>query len=200
MCRFLETIRVEDGAADLLPWHEQRFRATQMEAWGRIVHLPLAQVMPEYPSAPGVFKMRLLYSESGLEWSIEPYRRREIFSLELVDGSGIDYHLKSADRSELNRLSRDWTRGVEILILQEGRITDTGFSNVAFENNEVWWTPRRPLLKGTRRASLLESGALSEAEISIEDLRDYRRVALFNAMLPWEKKIILPIEAISKKI
>ncbi len=196
MCRFLETVRVVDGAAPLLPWHERRFRATQMEAWGGIVHLPLAQLMPECPSAPGVFKARLLYSKFELEWSVEPYQPREIRRLELRDGKTIDYHLKSADRSQLNRLSRDREKGSEILIFQEGVITDTTFSNVAFEDHRGWWTPWRPLLKGTRRASLLESGILSEAEISIGDLRDYRWVALFNAMLPWEEKIVLPVTSI----
>ena len=196
MCRFLETVRVVDGAAPLLPWHERRFRATQMAAWGGIVHLPLAQLMPECPSLPGVFKARLLYSKFELEWSVEPYQPREILFLEPVDGSGLDYHLKLVDRSKLNRLSRDRKKGVEILIIQEGRITDTSFSNVAFEDERGWWTPRRPLLKGTRRASLLESGVLSEADIAIGDLTEYRRVALFNAMLPWEEKIILPVTSI----
>lgn len=195
MCRFLETIRVVRGACPLLSWHQCRFEATQREAWGRVLHVPLAQQLPEFPPE-GVYKARLIYSEQQLDWSVEEYHRREIRRLDLVDGNGLDYHLKFADRCELKALLHRRAPGTEILIFQGGCVTDTSFSNVAFENEMGWFTPERPLLFGTRRAALLASGYLREAEIRVEQLRKFRRIALLNAMIPWEERMTLAVEAI----
>ena len=48
-----------------------------------------------------------------------------------------------------------------------------------------WYTPLHPLLKGTKRAELLDKGVLKEKEIKKEELSSFSAVRLFNAMIGW---------------
>ena len=50
-----------------------------------------------------------------------------------------------------------------------------------------WYTPAQPLLKGTRRAALLDAGILTEQDIPALKIREYQKIRLFNAMLPFGK-------------
>lgn len=61
---------------------------------------------------------------------------REIRSLRLVAADDeLDYHLKYADRSALARLLQRRDDCDEILIVRDGAITDTSYSNVAFSTD-----------------------------------------------------------------
>ena len=64
-----------------------------------------------------------------------------------------------------------------------GLLTDTSIANIALWDGRQWHTPARPLLKGTRRAELLDNGILTEHDIPVEKIWTYRKIRLFNAML-----------------
>ena len=66
----------------------------------------------------------------------------------------------------------------DILIVKQGFITDTSYSNVLFYNGKEWLTPTHPLLKGTQRASLLDQEIIRVAEIRLEDLHHFKKVTL----------------------
>jgi 4-amino-4-deoxychorismate lyase len=72
----------------------------------------------------------------------------------------------------------------DILIVKNGLITDTSYSNVAFFDGQLWFTPHQPLLPGTARARLLHEGCLQEAKITLTDLHRFEKCSLINAMLP----------------
>lgn len=97
----------------------------------------------------------------------------------------IDYACKSTDRSALNRLFA--RRGVydDILIVRRHLLTDTSIANIALFDGSHWHTPQHPLLKGTKRAELLDKGILTEKDIRTEELPAYSTVRLFNAMIDW---------------
>lgn len=70
-----------------------------------------------------------------------------------------------------------------MLIVRNGRLTDTSIANVALWNGTEWHTPSFPLLKGTHRQRLLDEGRIVERDITVDDLSLYSRVRLFNAMI-----------------
>ena len=72
----------------------------------------------------------------------------------------------------------------EVVIIRNGLLTDTSYSNIALFDGRHWVTPRQPLLRGTMRQSLLDAGVLTEQDIKAEDWSSYRRVSLINAMMP----------------
>ena len=107
----------------------------------------------------------------------------------------LDYTYKSAGREPLNCLFA--LRGAcdDILIVKQGLLTDTSIANIALSDGTHWYTPAHPLLKGTRRAALLEEGILQEKDIRPEDLPSFSTVRLFNAMIDWGE-LELPVRNI----
>jgi len=45
---------------------------------------------------------------------------------------------------------------------------------------------KQPLLKGTTRARLIDEGKIIEADIKVQDLRTFSKVALLNAMIDFD--------------
>ena len=69
--------------------------------------------------------------------------------------------------------------------MKNGLLTDTSIANIALYDGNDWCTPLHPLLKGTKRAELLDKGVLKEKEIKKEELSSFSAVRLFNAMIGW---------------
>ena len=140
------------------------------------------------------YKARVVYGEQGIE-TVEytPYSMREIHSLQVVEDDTIEYGYKSTDRSCLNALVAQKGSCDEIIIVKNGLLTDTSFTNLAVYDGKHWLTPKHPLLPGTKRAALLDKGVIQEADITLEDLRNATKVRLFNAMIEFGEMEI-PIE------
>jgi 4-amino-4-deoxychorismate lyase len=84
----------------------------------------------------------------------------------------------------------------EIMIVKKGLITDAYYYNFIFEKGGMWYTPASPLLKGCRRASLLDAGILHLADISVEHIHKYDRIHLINAMTEPGKIVLHPNQVI----
>ena len=78
----------------------------------------------------------------------------------------------------------------DVLIVRNNLLTDTSIANVALEKEGVWYTPRTPLLKGTKRALLLEQGVLTECDIPSDEISSYSHIALFNAMIDFQSLVL----------
>lgn len=124
----------------------------------------------------------ITYNSTILDIKFFDYTPRIIKSLKLIE-SDIEYSHKFADRGKLNDLMLQKEDYDEVLIVKDGHITDTTFSNVVFESNEGLFTPNTYLLNGTKRQLLLNKGIIKEAIITPNDLHKYDNVHLINAML-----------------
>lgn len=74
-------------------------------------------------------------------------------------------------------------------------MSDTSIANIAFFDGVKWITPNTPLLQGTTRTRLLDEGKIYEAEISLELIPQFKKIALMNAMVGFielENGILLP--------
>ena len=131
----------------------------------------------------GIYKCRVVYSDKIIDVTFEKYSRRSVHGLKLVYDDGIDYAYKYEDKNCLLSLRERRGHCDDILIVKNGWITDTSFSNIVFFDGHKWITPASPLLKGTKRAFLLAAGLISEDEIAVADIRLFREAALINAML-----------------
>ena len=184
MCLFIETIRIDHGRVCNLSRHNRRLNDTRAHFWPESTPLQLS----DYLSSPGC--------GAGIEdLSYSPYAVRHVHSLALMQADTIDYTYKSAGREPLNCLFA--LRGAcdDILIVKQGLLTDTSIANIALSDGTHWYTPAHPLLKGTKRAALLEEGILQEKDIRPEDLPSFSTVRLFNAMIDWGE-LELPVRNI----
>jgi 4-amino-4-deoxychorismate lyase len=85
----------------------------------------------------------------------------------------------------------------DILIVKRGMVTDSSYSNVVFRGSYGnWVTPATYLLPGTRRASLIQQGLISETDISINDITKYTELKLINAMMGLDDTEGIPVKNI----
>ncbi|HBZ26679.1 MAG TPA: chorismate-binding protein [Rikenellaceae bacterium] len=182
---FIETIKVVDGVAQNLDLHLKRSSQTMLHNFGIIKALPLAELLYFNVNLPlnGVYKLRVIYSKDIIDYSLEPYIPKNIKTLRMIDGGDIDYRFKYENRDTINTLFEKRGDCDDILIVKEGLITDSSYCNVVFGEGRSYFTPADPLLKGTKRESLLISGAIRERVIRESEIGRYRTVFIVNAML-----------------
>ncbi|MEN4046436.1 aminotransferase class IV family protein [Sulfurimonas sp. NWX367] len=184
--QYLETIKAVDAKLFHLAYHQKRLEKT-------VGHSGIILQDILHPPASGFFRCRVVYD--GEEYSItyHQYKKKSIQTLKLVFDNEIEYCKKYYDRSKIEKLLEKKSFCDDILIVKNSLITDTSIANIAFKYKDEWITPKSPLLEGTTRARLLESGKIREDDISVEDLNHFEQVALMNAMIDFD---IIPNENI----
>ena len=181
---FIESLKIVDGRFIHPELHWQHITDTQRVHFGNSTFLPLSSESIPPDKRLGTLKCRIIYDQEIRKIDFETYSPRRVHTLKLVDGSGIDYTFKYADRDKL-------------IQLQNGRITDTSYSNVVFYDGNQYITPSTYLLNGTKRRYLLERGIIKEQDIGLGDLPRFRYLFLINAMLDLEDNIQVKIRDIS---
>ena len=134
----------------------------------------------------GKYKLRVSYNANSFSYQFDSYYDKEVHSLKLVVDNEIDYSHKFEDRSAIEKLINMRGGFDDILIIKQGHVTDTSFTNIVFFDGYDWFTPDTPLLEGTRRAALLEQGIIQEMPIRMHDIKQYQSFKLINAMRPFE--------------
>lgn len=187
MSQFIESIKLKDGQLYLLPYHEARMNRTRREVLGLLNPLKIEPLLQSFLNKHpiGLFKIRVLYDFAIDMIEIHSYIPRKINTLRIVKGT-LNYFYKTTDRKKLQTLYQQRKNCDDILIIKEGFFTDSYYANVAFYDGDTWYTPSFPLLKGVQRQYLLEQKIIIAKRIHIEDLNQYKKVKLFNAMMAWQ--------------
>lgn len=176
----LETIRIEEGEVHNLSYHQTRCDRSRQILFGKTSPLLLASLIT--PPSKGLYRCRILYDTQIQSIEYLPYTPKKIKKLKVVP-STIQYPYKYADRKPLKQLLHQYPNSDEIIIEQEGYITDTTIANIALYNGTTWYTPQKPLLQGTMRQKLLDQGKIHPRPIKKEEIQNYTQIALLNAML-----------------
>lgn len=182
MCQFIETIRIENGKALNLGFHNYRFNKTRRDIFECNLPINLADYIQPADYTERT-KCRIEYQDEVEKVEYQPYTIRPVNSLKMVTSDGLDYTYKSSNRQKLDELFKQKGDADDILIIKDGFLTDTSIANIALWNGSEWETPEKPLLEGTKRASLLGKGLIVPAAIRPNDLSRYSRIRLFNAMI-----------------
>jgi 4-amino-4-deoxychorismate lyase len=190
MCRLFETIKISDGKPENLFFHNERLNNSRKLLFGRSDQLKLEDYINVPANAgKGIFRCRVIYSYSVISIEFTPYIPTLIKTLKTVEADSLEYYHKFLDRTALLSLI-DKNVADDILIVRNGLITDTSYSNIVFTDGEKWVTPDTPLLKGTMRAFLLSKGIITEERITINDLSRFSHLRMINAMLGFAAKDI----------
>ncbi len=166
-----------------IEYHNKRINDARCVLFGAKDNIDLNHVVavpPEFSNE--VHKCRVIYSENIIEIDFQRYTKKNIRSLQIVHDDDIFYPYKYVDRSNILRHLSS-TVADDILIVKNGLITDTSFSNVVFSDGKNYSTPATPLLKGTKRAKLIDDKIIYEEEIRVNDLHKFKFIYLINAML-----------------
>lgn len=193
----LETIKCRDGELYNLAFHQSRFDAARESHFPEAPKLNLShlvQVPEEFRE--GLFRCRVLYSETIEKIEFLPHRIREVRHLRLIEDNTIAYPYKYSDRSRLDDLFEQRANCDDILIVKDRCITDSYYANPIFFDGRKWWATDMPLLPGTQRARLLAEGKVSECRITVDDLSKYEKVGLVNALQDMDDMPVVPIGSI----
>ena len=182
----LESLAVMDGSLRNLEYHLQRMERSAGFYYGQPAPDPRKSLNDAAAACgEGLWKVRLFYDREirKVEWA--RYTRRSYENVVLVDGAGVDYSCKRADRGQLDELTEAArAAGADTaLIVRNGLVTDFSHANAAFFDGRDWWTPAQPLLEGTCRARLLDEGRIRPGDIPAAELDRYSEVSPLNALM-----------------
>ena len=174
------TIKVKNGKLLNLEYHQKRIDYTR-EFFGFTKQLDLKKY--DFDLAKhGQYRLRIDYDEEIKGFTCKAFTCREFTKFRVVE-SDIKYDYKYTNRDKLDALKTDET---EIIIVKDGYIRDTTVANIALYINGYWLTPKKPLLKGTTRARLIDDGFLKCANLTIEDLKKAENFAIMNALIDFK--------------
>ena len=112
MCRFIETVKLENGNYKLINYHNKRLNDTIIHFFKKnrlkSEFIDIGKFLPS-PAAEfkkGIFKCRIVYSDKIESIEILPYIKKNIKRLKLVEAD-IDYSLKFENRDSINNLFKE---------------------------------------------------------------------------------------------
>lgn len=187
MFRLLESIRLQNGNFHRLNYHQQRMDRSVKELSGQRNAVSLMEALKKY-NVPktGLYKCRVVYSDKIETVEFIPYEIKPVNSLRIVYDQEIKYEHKYQNRDSLNALLSQRQYCDDILIVKNGFVTDSSYSNVIFYDGVNWITPAAPLLKGTMRQFLLDTAEIKAAPVAVQDIPSFKKFRLINSMLAFD--------------
>jgi 4-amino-4-deoxychorismate lyase len=184
MCRFIESIKLLDGIFYRLEFHQMRMNICSELFYpdADFIHLQSALTNSHSPQS-GLFKCKVTFDSEILKIEYFPYKKRKINSLRIVPTEIESLPYKNEDRKDYNLSFGLRGKYDDVLLVRKGLLTDTSICNIALFDGLSWLTPAKPLIYGVNRASLLEEGKIIEKDIKQDELKNFSKIRLFNAMI-----------------
>ena len=199
MSQFFESIRVKDGIAEQLGFHQLRVNKT-LKAFDASNHsIELASIVQQLVlPADGLFKLKISYDLNGnYQSAFTPYQYKQIQNFALVDIKEQSYDYKFSNRDWINEALIQSGKD-EIMMHDGGLIKDCSYTNIVFYDGVNWYTPAVPLLEGTQRAKLIEEGIIQPKALYVQDIPNFKQFKCINAMIGWEDAVEYKIELIKE--
>jgi 4-amino-4-deoxychorismate lyase len=198
MSQFFESIRVNNGIAENLSFHQARVHKTLQAFDASQSNISLEAIVQQLALPQlGLFKLRISYDLNGNHQAkLTPYVYKQISQFALVDIKGFSYDYKFSNRDWINEaLSHSGTD--EIIMHDNGFIKDCSYTNIVFYDGVDWYTPESPLLAGTQRAKLIREGVIITKALHVDDILNLKKFKCINAMIDWDAAVEYKIELIS---
>ncbi len=192
MFPFFETLKVRNGLVFNLEGHQERVNRTFKHHFldekysshqGLSLRKALVSTLNEIPKDNLLYRVRIDYDHSSYNIQYFIYKSKIIRSLKTIECGDADYSYKYTDRQFLEHLFSQKEACDDILIMRNGFICDTSYSNVVFYDGSHWFTPTTYLLRGTKREHLVTKKLIREIPIHLDDLPAFKTISLINSML-----------------
>lgn len=179
MMNYFETIRCDDYEIFNLQYHEKRISRTIGKNFNLQEYI--------YPPTSQLLKCKVIYNEDEIiDVSFTPYFKKNISKLKVIFDDKIKYKFKYENRDSLNELYKQKDTADDIIIIQNNLITDTTIANIAILIDDIWVTPKTPLLYGTTRQKYIDMNRLKELDIDFDTFKKAKKIALLNAMIDFD--------------
>lgn len=183
MSLLFETIKCQNRRLHNLFYHNNRVRWTLENLFGIIGDFDFENTI-EIPDwvGEGLYRCRVSYGEEIGKVEFFEYEFKHPKTIQIGEYQSFKYDFKYEDRSGFQNLLKLYPKADDVIITQNGLLTDATYANVAFFDGTKWFTPNTYLLLGTKRQHLLDNQLLTEEEIALKDLQKFKRISLINAM------------------
>ena len=190
-----ETIKVQQHKVYNLYYHLERMKKTAAFLSFRLPSLLNLETEILKASNGSLQKAKVLYNKNGFEIHLEDYSMRNISQFILIKNNAIEYPVKFTHRQPLILPSHLFSPTHEPLFVKDDKFTDSGYANIVFLKNKIWYTPTTPLLFGTKRQYYLDQHQIQSTEITMDSLQQFSHIGLINAMIDLGE-CVLPISSI----
>jgi 4-amino-4-deoxychorismate lyase len=200
MSPFIETLRIRNGDFRNIDYHQSRMTRTIFEHYNSGNYPFLEFEIRDRANdlnADITYKCRVTYGKSIEKIECEKYDIKYQSAIKAVEANDLDYSFKYADRSSFQTLLEQNPNYSDVLIIKNGCVTDTTYANIVFIRDGKMFTPSTPLLAGTMRQSLLDTGLITEKLIKLENLAEYDEFLLINSMMDLDESPLYDISLIS---
>lgn len=175
----------KNGTAHNLRYHRKRLKRSAHALFNADIDLDLTLITPPTPDI--IHRCKVIYSNKIESVEFLPYIKTKVKKLKIVFSDEISYGHKFLDRGAIEELHAQKGSCDDIIIIKNGLLTDTSIANIALlDDNEIWVTPKIPLLYGTTRERLLDEGKIVERDVLCTDIFDYSKIAIMNALRGFE--------------
>lgn len=181
-----------------MKWHSARLNNSRKLLFDYQDYISLEEIIPPDFTRRGVWKCHVQYGRQLGAVSFEPYRAKIIETLRLVE-STLDYTFKFHNRLEIDELYQQRNKSDDIIIIKDGRVTDTSIANILLYDGGQWITSNTPLLEGTMRAKLINIGKIKIKPVFEKDLFDYKKLMLINVLNPFDESRVIDISSVSSR-
>lgn len=177
---FFETLKIEEGKIQNLSFHNKRLNHTIKQNFGIDSKIDLQEHIKQEDFS--LERCKVIYDKEIKTIQFFPLIPRKFQSFKVLE-TNITYNFKNVDRDDIESLVSQKGTCDDIIMIKEGLVTDTSIANIAIYDGLKWITPRKPLLQGTYRESLLKKQLLLEKDVKMKDIKNAVRFALMNALV-----------------
>lgn len=193
-----ETIAIINGKAQNLAYHQARLDNAMQYYFKQNNTFELSQIL-QIPIIyqQGLVRCRVDYNATDFKITFYAYTPRKIERFQCVYTDNLDYRFKYSDRKRLEFLKNLHPQVDEIIIINNGYVSDCTLGNLLFLCENQWISSQNYLLKGTQLSYLVEQKVVTLTQITATDLRHFQAVMMVNALNPFDLKRALPISTIN---
>ncbi|OBX85005.1 hypothetical protein A7456_02285 [Moraxella nonliquefaciens] len=194
-----ETLAINNGRILNLDYHNRRFKQGQLFLHCQTMIDDIANIVNISDEFDNKFiRCRVTYDKYSIKVEYFDYIPKSIQSFKIIECDSIDYAYKYDDRNLLNQLLSQKGDCDEIIIIKNGLVTDCSIGNLLFLKDDIWYTPNTPLLKGVQRAYLLEAQKIHLANIDKNNIWQYEKVMMINALNAFDENRAVLIKNIKE--
>lgn len=183
MSLLFETIKCQNRRLHNLFYHNIRVRWTLENLFGIIGDFDFENTIdiPDWVGE-GLYRCRVSYDKEISKIEFFEYEFKYPKVIQIHEYQSFKYGFKYENRSEFQNLLKHYPKSDDVIITQNGLLTDVTYANLAFFDGTKWFTPNTYLLLGTKRQYLIDNQLLIEEEVAIKDLKKFKRISFINAM------------------
>jgi 4-amino-4-deoxychorismate lyase len=137
------------------------------------------------PADKQIYRCRISYNEKVTNVEFFLYQLAQHKTVNLYQSNEYKYNYKSENRDFLLSALKE-KDGDDVIFFNKNGIQDATYSNLIFQKEGQWYTPKTYLLNGVKRQFLLNKGVIKETEIRKENLSKFDKIAFINAMRDFE--------------